>query len=208
MRVLVADDHAIVRRGTRELIAERYPDAEFVEAGTGEAAVAMADGRFDLVVIDLGMPGRGGLDAVRELACRHPRMPIVVLSQHDEAEYAARALRAGAGGYVTKDSATDELVSAVESTLRGRKFVSAALAADLVGAVADESSRPAHSTLSTRELEVLKRIGRGMSLKEIGAELAISDKTAGTYRRRILEKLSLSSTADLIRYAIHAKLSD
>lgn len=207
MRILIADDHAIVRRGTRELLAEAFPGSEFVEAGTGEEAVARLDGKFDLVVIDLNMPGRGGLAALHALHERAPRLPLVVLSQHADVQYAIRSFKAGARGYVTKDRAVDELLEAVRAVRAGKKYVTPAIADQLVDAIADPSA-PAHEVLSDRELQVLRLLGAGKALVDIAQELAISGKTASTYRRRILEKLKLSSTAELIRYAVKSGLSD
>lgn len=210
MKILIADDHGIVRRGTRELLTEAYPAAVFVEADNGEAAVTnvTSSDAFDLAIVDLSMPGRGGLDAVKVMRERAPRLPIVVLSQHAEPEYAVRALRAGARGYVTKDSATEELTAAARAVLGGRTYVSAALAERMVGAIANTDIDAAYHQLSDREMQVLRMLGSGRSIKEIAEELALSDKTASTYRRRILDKLKLQTTADLIRYALKHKLAD
>ncbi len=208
MRILIADDHAIVRRGARELLEDEFPGSQFVEAQTGEQAVASLTGVFDLVIIDVSMPGRGGVDAVKEIRERAPRVPIIVLSQHAEAQYVVRALRAGARGYVTKDSATDELVRAVHSVLQGRKYVTAAIAEQLLDGMTSNPEGAQHEALSDRELQVLRMLGSGLSIKEIAHQLALSDKTASTYRRRILDKLELKSTADLIRYALKEKLSE
>jgi len=208
MRVLLADDHAIVRRGTRELLVEEFPNADFVEVSTGEAAVASLGTKFDVAIIDLSMPGRGGLDAVKAMHERAPRLQIVVMSQHAESTYAVRALRSGARAYVTKDSATDELVRAVRAVRAGRTYVSASIASALADAVANPPSATPHDLLSDRELQVLRMLGKGQSIKDIASELALSDKTASTYRRRILDKLALTTTAELIRYAMSAKLVD
>lgn len=208
MRILLADDHAIVRRGTRDLLAEEFPGSQFVEAETGEQAVASLTGVFDLMVIDVSMPGRGGVDAVKVIRERAPRIPIIVLSQHTEAQYIVRALRAGARGYVTKDSATEELVRAVHSVLEGRKYIPAAIAAQLLDGLTSDAQTPDHEALSDREMQVLRMLGSGLSIKDIAQQLALSDKTASTYRRRILDKLQLKTTADLIRYALEEKLSE
>ncbi len=208
MKVLIADDHAIVRRGTRELLAEAFSAATFVEVASGEEAVASLEQRPDLVIIDLSMPGRGGLDAVRSLHERAPQLPIVVMSQHAESAYAVRALRSGARGYVTKDSATEELVQAVRAARAGRTYVSPSIASQLADAVANPVESAPHEKLSNRELQVLRMLGNGKSIMEIANELALSDKTASTYRRRVLDKLGLATTAELIRYALKAGLAD
>jgi two-component system invasion response regulator UvrY len=205
MRFLVVDDHAVVRRGVRELLTESFPDCEVVEAATGEGAVsAVAEGSLDLVVLDLTMPGRGGLDALKEIQAHRPQVPVLVLSAHAENEYATRALRAGARGFVTKESAPDELVLATRRLLAGAPYVSASLAEHLTRA----QDRPPHETLSDREMQVFLMLASGKSVKEIGAELALSDKTISTYRARILEKMNLRSNAELMRYALRLGLVD
>lgn len=209
MRFLVVDDHAVVRRGVRELLAESFPACEVAEAATGEDAVRMVtEGKWDLVVLDIAMPGRGGLDALKELRSRRPLVPVLVLSAHTEDQYAARALRAGARGYVTKQSATDELVTAVHNLLAGTQYVSASLAVHPATLVTNAPERPPHETLSDRELQVFRMLASGKSVKEIGAELTLSDKTISTYRARVLEKMNLRSNAELMRYALRLGLVD
>jgi DNA-binding NarL/FixJ family response regulator len=209
VRFLVVDDHAVVRRGVRELLAESFPACEVVEAATGEDAVRIiAEGRWDLVVLDIAMPGRGGLDALKELQIRRPQVPVLVLSAHAEDQYAARALRAGALGYVTKQSATDELVTAVHKLLAGTPYVSASLAEHLATIVTHAPERPPHETLSDREMQVFRMLASGKSVKEIGAELTLSDKTISTYRARVLDKMNLRSNAELMRYALRLGLVD
>jgi two-component system invasion response regulator UvrY len=209
MRFLVVDDHPVVRRGVRELLAESFPECEVVEAATGEEAVrTVAEGSWDLVVLDLAMPGRGGLDALKGIRNHWPRLPVLVLSAHAEDQYALRALRAGASGYVSKQSASDELVLAARKLLEGEQYVSASLAEHLASAVGSAPERPPHEALSDREMQVFRMLASGKSVKEIGAELGLSDKTISTYRARILEKMDLRSNAELMRYALRTGLVD
>ncbi|HEY4176788.1 MAG TPA: response regulator transcription factor [Kofleriaceae bacterium] len=209
IRCLVVDDHPIVRRGLRELLTDEFPGVELVECETGEAAVSQVDhGNFDVALLDLSMPGRGGLDALKEIHARRPRLPVLVHTQHAEQQYAIRALRAGARGYITKDTAPDELVRAVREVVAGRRYVTPALAAELAAVVAADPTRAPHDTLSDRELQVLQMIGVGKTVSEIAAELGLSDKTISTYRSRVLEKLQLRTTADLMRYALKSSLVD
>lgn len=211
MKFLLVDDHPLVRRGIRELLHETYPDATFAEASTAEQALdLLPSSTWDLVVLDVAMPGRGGMDALKQLHARQPDLPIVVLSAHGEDQFAIRALRAGARGYVTKVSASDELVAAVRKALAGGTYVSAALAERIVAATttSGSSDRPLHATLSDRELQVLQMLANGRTVKQIGVELALSDKTISTYRARLLEKMKLRTNAELMRYALRAGLVD
>jgi two-component system, NarL family, invasion response regulator UvrY len=209
VKILLVDDHAIVRRGTRELLAEEFPRAEFEESATGEEAVARAErASFDLVVLDISMPRGGGMVALKEIVQRKPALAVLVLSQHEEDEYAIRALRAGAAGYITKQSAPEELVRAVGRALRGGKYVSTSLAEHFADRLARGGGQPLHQALSDRELQVLRMLALGKSVKDIAAELSLSKKTVSTYRTRLLEKLSLRTTAELMRYALRAGLVD
>ncbi|MDQ3031866.1 MAG: response regulator transcription factor [Myxococcota bacterium] len=209
MRVLLIDDHAIVRRGTRELLVEELPDAEFEEAGTGEDALSLVGhARFDLAILDISMPRRGGIDTLKELQVRAPSLPVLVLSQHAEEQYAIRALRSGARGYLTKNSAPEELARAARTILGGGKYVSEQLAQQLAGSLTIDPSKPPHESLSDRELEVLRMIGAGKSVKDIAAELSLSAKTVSTYRTRILEKMRMGSSAELMRYVLRTGLTE
>jgi DNA-binding NarL/FixJ family response regulator len=207
MKVLLVDDHQVVRRGIQDLLHEAFPDAEFDEAATGEEAVAQVrQGAHDLVVLDISMPRRGGMDALKELQAIRPKLPVLVLSQHAEEQYAIRTLRSGASGYLTKDCAAEELVKAVRKTLSGGKYVSAVLAEQLAhGLSPDWAARP-HELLSDRELQVLRMIAVGKAVKEIAAELSLSEKTISTYRTRILGKTRMKSNAELMRYALQVGL--
>jgi DNA-binding NarL/FixJ family response regulator len=208
MKILLVDDHAIVRRGMRELLGEEFEAAEFEEAGTGEEAIEFVKrSSFDLVILDLSMPGRGGLDALKDVRGTSPRLPVLVLSQHAEEQYAIRAFRAGAAGYVTKDSAPDELVKAARKALSGGKYVSSSLAEHLATRLATDPDQRLEDTLSDRELQVLRLLADGKTVKEIGAELALSEKTISTYRARILDKLNAKTNAELMRFALRAGLT-
>jgi two-component system invasion response regulator UvrY len=209
MRFLVVDDHPVVRRGVRELLADSFPQCEVVEAATGEDAVrTIAEGAWDLVVLDLAMPGRGGLDALKAIRNHNQQVPVLVLSAHAEDQYASRALRAGANGYVTKASTTEDLALAARQLLAGETYVSASRAEHLTAAEASAPERPPHEALSEREMQVFRMLASGMSVKAIGAELGLSDKTISTYRARILEKMNLRSNAELMRYALRRGLVD
>lgn len=205
-RFLLVDDHALLRRGLRELLVDELPDALFGEAASGpEAIEQVRQSRYDLVILDLSLPGRDGLDVLKELLVSVPGQLVLVLSVRAEEQYATRALRAGAMGYVTKETAPEELSKAVRKVLSGGKYVSSFLAERL----ASNLSSPAgqlHESLSDRELQVLCRLGAGKSLKEIGAGLALSEKTISTYRTRILEKMQMKSNAELVRYTLQAGL--
>jgi DNA-binding NarL/FixJ family response regulator len=209
MRVLIIDDHAIVRRGMSSLLREHFKGVEIGEAEdarTGLAAVM--EQPWDLAMVDINMPGRNGLGLIQDLKVEKPALPVLVISSHLEKDYALRALKSGAAGYVSKQSAADMLVTAVQRVLSGRRYISPALAEQLAGALAGESAATSHEALSNRELQVLRLIALGKSIKEISADLALSAKTVATYRSRIAEKMGLSSNVELTRYAMQRGLVD
>jgi two-component system invasion response regulator UvrY len=209
MNILLVDDHMIVRRGLRELLAEEFPDASIVEAANAEEALRhIHASAFQLVILDIAMPGRGGMDALPQIHAAHPEMPVLVLSAHAEEQYAIRALRAGAVGYLTKDSASDELILATRKALAGGTYITTSLAEHLARDMRKAQGRPAHEMLSDREFQVLKMLAAGKPVKQIAAELSLSDKTISTYRARLLDKLDMSSNAELVRYALEAGLVD
>jgi two-component system invasion response regulator UvrY len=208
-RVLLVDDHAVVRRGVRHILTEALGDVSFGEAGKpSEALEKLEHESWDVVVLDISLPGRGGVDALRDMKRLRPKVPVLVLSMHSEEHYALRALRAGAAGYVNKEGAAEELAGAVRKVLTGGTHVSARLAETLAKNLRTGSSRPMHELLSDRELEVLRGLAAGKTVKEISAELALSEKTVSTYRTRLLEKMQMRSNADLIQYALHEGLVD
>jgi two-component system invasion response regulator UvrY len=207
MKILIADDHAIVRKGLVQILADS-PEAIVVdEASDGKEALAKVDGGdFDLVLLDISMPGRGGLDVLKELKNRNPRLPVLILSMHPEEHYAVRALRSGASGYLTKGSASDELVNAIRKVLSGGKYVSSSLAEKLAEVLDDNTENPIHETLSNREYQVLCMIGSGNTATEIAAEMSLSVKTISTFRARLLHKMRMKNNAELTHYAISNKL--
>jgi len=209
IRVLIADDHALVRDGLRRML-ESTADIRVVgEAETGDQVlVAVAREQPDVLVLDVAMPGPGFLEILRTLREGHPRVRTVVLSAHAEEEYAERALKAGAVGYVTKERTPDDLQEAIRRAARGIRYISETLAQHLAAHLTGDVPRPHHESLSDREFQVLQLLGQGRSVKEIGAALDLSPKTISTYRERILEKLSLKTTADLIRYAVQHGIAE
>lgn len=209
MKVLIIDDHAIVRRGMSSLLQEHFKDVEIGEAADAKTGLEAAIGAdWDLVLADISMPGRSGLDLIQDIKREKPTLPILVISTHAEKDYALRALKSGAAGYVSKQSAADILVTAVQRVASGRRYISSALAEQLAGALAGESPGTSHETLSNRELQVLQLIATGKTIKEISAELDLSEKTVATYRSRIAEKMSLSTNVELTRYALQHRLVD
>jgi len=201
--VLVADDHPMFRRGIVEFLAETDEIEVVAESGTADEVLAqLRRHTVDVVVLDLGMPGTNGVDLLDRIHHEWPALPVLVLTVYSEELYAVRALRAGAVGYLTKDAAAAELVQAIRRVSAGRRWVSPTLAEHLVAFLDRHPARPAHDVLSNRELEVLRRIGAGQMAKAIAWGLHLSPKTVSTYRTRILEKLDLHTTADLIRYAL------
>jgi DNA-binding NarL/FixJ family response regulator len=206
-KVLIADDHAVVRRGVKDLLAEEFPNAIFGEATTAQAALDLAwKEPWDLIVLDITMPGRTGLDILADLRAARPKAPVLVQSMHAEEHFAVRVFKAGAAGYITKDCLPDELARAAHRLLDGGRYVSASLAEKLAGAFAGNGARPAHELLSDREFQVLRMLAAGHAVKEIGAELSLSAKTVSTYRTRILEKLGAKTNQDLVRYALREGL--
>ncbi len=208
-RILIVDDHEVVRRGLAQLLAEAFPGAEIPAAGDGAAALAEIAERLPAaILLDVNLPGRSGLDVLEEIHRRWPSLPVLVVSAYPEEEFAVRCLRLGAVGYVTKTAAAAELVAAVRKALSGGRWVSPALAERLAGLLGGGASQPAHETLSNRELQVLRLVATGRSLKEIAGLLELSEKTIATYRARLSEKLGVSTNVDLTRYALRNHLVD
>ena len=206
-RILLVDDHAVVRRGVRDILTESLGKVSFGEASKPSEAIDQLQSEdWDVVVLDISLPGRGGLDALRDIKRLKPSVPVLVLSMHAEDHYALRALRAGASGYVNKDSAAEELAGAVRKVLSGGTHVSVRLAETLAKSLRTDTSRPPHERLSDRELEVLRGLAAGKTVKELGAELSLSEKTVSTYRTRLLEKMQMRTNAELIQYALREGL--
>jgi DNA-binding NarL/FixJ family response regulator len=209
LRVLLVDDHAVVRAGLRSILLAELPAATIAEAASAaEALDRVRTQRWDLVILDVSLPGRGGLDVLKELRVLRPGLRVLIMTVHSEQEYAVRALRAGAAGFLTKSAAPAELIAAVQRVRAGGRYVSAVIAEKLAERVAtgDDPAAPPHAQLSDRELQILRLLGAGKSVKAIGKELGLSEKTVSTYRARVLEKLGLETTAELIRYALRSGL--
>jgi DNA-binding NarL/FixJ family response regulator len=208
-RILIVDDHEVVRRGLRGILTEAFPDAECGEASDSrEAMGALTSATWDLVLLDINLPGRSGLEVLADLRQMQPSLPVVMLSVYPEADYAVRAIRMGAAGYLTKQTAADELLAAVRKALEGGKYVTASLAETLARTLGGEIQSLPHESLSPRELQVLRLIVAGRSLKEIAAELSLSEKTVGTYRTRISDKMGLRTNVELTRYAMQNGLAE
>ncbi len=208
VKVLIADDHAVVRKGLQQIVKEQAPFIELAEAANGQEVLDMVNGAvWDCLVLDISMPGRNGLDILNEVRHSRPELPILILSMHPEEQYAVRVLKAGAAGYLNKDAALDELVGAIQRVVHGGRYVSPALAERLALGLSGDLDKLPHEALSDREYTVLLLIGAGKAVSEIGKDLGLSVKTISTYRSRILEKMDLKTNADLIRYVIDNQLS-
>ncbi len=210
LKIIIADDHAIVRRGLKHIVLEEHDDAHVCEAADSNAVLNLLRAEpFDVVVLDITMPGRDGLELLKELKRDAPQMPVLMLSMHPEERFAVRALKAGASGYLTKESAPDELCVAIRKVLRGGKYISPSLAellADNVGQ--PNQDLQVSELLSDREFQVLRLIASGKTVSEVAAELTLSVNTISTYRTRILEKMNLKTNAELMRYAIERGVVD
>lgn len=209
INVVVVDDHAVVREGLKRIISENPGMTVSGEAADGhEALQVVRSTPCDVVLLDITMPNKSGLDVLKQLHFESPRLPVLVLSMHSEDQYAVRVLRAGASGYLTKESAPAKLVQAIRKVVRGGKYVSPTLAEKLVFGLDSPSEKAPHELLSDREYQVLCMIGSGKTVSEIASELALSVKTISTYRVRLLEKLKMKNNAEMTRYAIKEGLVD
>lgn len=206
IRVLIADDHAVVRRGLLQILEDERDLVVVGEAGTtGEVIHLVRQEDVDVLVLDVAMPGGGGLEVLRQLQNLRPNLPVLVLSVHGERQYATRVLKAGAAGYLTKESAPDELVAAIRQVAGGRRYIRPSVAAILADRLEEGDLLP-RETLSNREFQVMCLLASGKTISDIAEDLSLSVKTVSTYRARILEKLHLESTADIIRYAFERGL--
>jgi len=203
IKILIADDHAIVREGLKQIVAETSDMAVADEASTGhEVLDRVRDNDYDVVVLDISMPGGDGLNILKQIKRERPKLSVLVLSMHPEKQYAVRVLKAGAAGYLTKESAPDELITAIKRVATGRKYVSSSLAEKLAFDLEHDTMQPLHEILSDREYQVMCMIAGGKRAKEIAEELCLSIKTISTYRSRILEKMDMKHNAELTHYAI------
>ena len=209
IRVLIADDHAILRRGLKEILLRELEGVVCGEAEDAQQVLAQVRTQhWDLVLLDISMPGRSGLDSLSDLKALRPKLPVLVLSMHPDDQYGKRVLRAGASGYMNKESAPEELIKAIRKVLAGGRYVSPVLAEKLALDLSADAERPAHETLSAREFEVLRMIASGKTVSQIAGELHLSVATVSTYRARILEKMNMTTTAELMHYALRNHLVD
>jgi two-component system invasion response regulator UvrY len=208
-KVLIVDDHEVVRDGVKRLLEEQAGEVSCGEAGTPDQAIEMALlGDWDAVVLDLSFAAKSGLEVLKELKQLRPRLPVLVLTMHSEEQYARRAFKAGAAGFITKDSSRSELGKAIRKVMDGGKYLSPALAERLVADLERGLDRPPDQSLSDREFQVMRLIASGKTLSEIAELLSLSDKTISTYRARLLEKMGMRTNAELTHYAIQNKLVD
>ncbi len=207
IKILIADDHTIVREGLKQILAETADMVVTDEAINGLDVVEKASKQhFDVVLLDISMPGRNGLDVLKQLRAEHPHLPVLILSMYSEEQYAMRALRAGAAGYLTKDSASEELILAIRRISSGKKYLGPSLAEKLAVYLEHGENKPLHEALSDREYQVMCMIASGKAVKEIGQELNLSVKTISTYRARILDKMRMKTNAALTHYVIQNSL--
>ncbi len=203
IRILIADDHAIVRHGLRQILSDSEDMVVSGEAKSGVQALQMArQGEWDVVLMDVSMPDKNGIDTLKQLKKEYPKLPVLMLSMHPEEQYAIRALKAGASGYLTKQSAPELLVTAIRQVANGKKYVSPSLAEELANAITEDSDRPPHEKLSDREYQTLVMISSGKTLTQIAEELKLSVKTVSVYRARLLEKMKLKNNAELTHYGL------
>ena len=209
IRALIADDHAVVRQGLIQILGNIPEITVAGEAINGQEVLDKVRAEaWDVVILDISMPDRSGLDILKQLKAERPKLPVLVLSMHSEDQYAVRALKAGASGYLTKDSAPDELVKAIRKVVSGGRYVGSCLAERLAFEIGADFSKLPHETLSDREFQVLRLIASGKSVTEIAAELSLSSKTVSTYRVRLLQKMNLKTNAELMHYAMQNHLVD
>ncbi len=207
IRVYITDDHAIVRQGLKQIIADTRDIAFAGEADTGAGAVqGVKDTPCDVLLLDISLPDRNGIEVLKQIKREHPKLPILMLSMHMEREFAIRALKAGAAGYLTKQSAPMQLVAAIRHVSAGRKYLTPSMAEEVANALAGNDEQSPHEALSDREYQTMCLIAAGKSLSDIAAELVISPKTVSVYRARVLEKLNLKNNSDITRYAIRNQL--
>ena len=209
IKILIADDHAVVRKGLKQILAETTDIVAADEAINGQEVLEkIRKNDYDIVMLDISMPGRNGLDILKQVKNEKPEMSVLILSMHPEEQYAVRALKAGASGYLTKDSAPDELILAIRKISQGRKYITSSLAERLAFYLEVDSEKPLHEALSDREYEVMRMIASGKTVREIAEELFLSIKTISTYRSRILEKMGMKNNTELVHYALKIRLLD
>ncbi|MBI5043908.1 MAG: response regulator transcription factor [Nitrospirae bacterium] len=207
IKILIADDHAIVRKGLKQILADAPVAVLTDEAGSGQEALKkVRENDYNVVLLDISMPGMSGVDVLKQLKSEKPKLPVLILTMHPEEQYAVRILKAGASGYLTKESAPDELISAIQKVSQGGKYISPSLAEKLASDLDHDIRQPLHEMLSDREYQIMTMLASGKSTKEIAQELSLSMPTVSTYRSRILQKMNLKNNAELINYAIKNNL--
>jgi two-component system, NarL family, invasion response regulator UvrY len=205
--ILIADDHSVVRRGLKQILLEAFPFAEIVEVADAEELFKkIMKHKWDVVISDISMPGRSGLEILQQIKQDQPKLPVLILSVHPEEQYALRVLKAGASGYLNKDSAPEELVKAVNQLLLGKKYITATIAEKLACNLDQDSEKQLHELLSDREFEVFKLLASGKTVSTIAEQFSLNVSTISTYRARIMEKMNFKTNADLTLYAIEKKL--
>src|ERR1051325_1874261 len=209
VRILIVDDHFIVRQGLKQVLKEHFKHAEFGDASNGREALQMVwQAPWDVVLLDISMPGRGGLDALKDLKQARPELPVIILSMHSEDQFAIRVLKLGACAYIRKDSAGQELVTGVEAALRGGRYITPSLAEKLANHLQEDRKGPVHEELSDREYQVMCMLAAGKTVKEVAGGLCLSVKTVSTYRKRVIEKMGLKNNSQIMRYAVRHGLVD
>lgn len=208
MKILIVDDHAIVRRGLIQILIEEFPQSEITEISNGAEAIGAARKQiWDLILMDISMPGRNGIEVLKQIRAEKIKAPVLMLSMHPEEQYAVRSLRAGASGFLNKESATDELLTAVHKVLSGRKYITDSVAEILAESSTENSDKAPHELLSDREMQVLLCIAAGKTVSDIAKEISLSVNTISTYRSRILEKMNLQNNAELTHYVFENQLN-
>lgn len=209
IRILIADDHTLMREGLKQILATAGDMVVAGEASDGfQTLERVRGGEWDLLLLDMSMPGRSGIDLIKQIKSERPKLPILVLSMHKEEEYAVRSIRAGASGYLCKDSASQQLLSAIRTVAKGGRFISADVANDLAFNLIFRDDRPPHASLSDREFLIFRNIANGEAITDIASRLNLSAKTVSTYKTRVLQKMQMSSVAELIRYGLKHGLLD
>lgn len=207
LKILIADDHAIVRRGLKQILLEEYPSAQVGEVADAESLVTeVVTNEWDIIICDMNMPGRSGLDALSQIKQIAPQIPVLIMSMYPEDQYALRVLKAGASGYLGKETIHEHIIKAIQTVQLGKKFITPAVAEKLADAVREDSEKESHELLSDREFDVFKLLAAGSSVSEIAQQLSLSTTTVSTYRTRILSKMNIRSNAELTRYALERKL--
>ncbi|HEY6502931.1 MAG TPA: response regulator transcription factor [Chitinophagaceae bacterium] len=207
IKILIADDHAVVRKGLKQILLEEYPSAKIGEVADAESLLAeVTKDEWDIVICDMNMPGRSGLDALTQIKQLAPQLPVLIMSMYPEDQYALRVLKAGASGYLGKENIHDDVIRAVQTVQLGKKFITPTIAEKLANALGENNSLQPHETLSDREFDVFKLLASGKAVSDIAMQLSLSATTVSTYRSRIMEKMNMRTNAELTRYAIEKNL--